>query len=102
MKNYLVRVEIFGASQKEYNYLNGSMKIIDFNNVIRYNNGEIMALPTGTYIGLSLNSANEIRDKVRQLATPLSSKAPAVFVCQYGEWSAFLYSASVPSLMSES
>ncbi|MBD2812829.1 type V toxin-antitoxin system endoribonuclease antitoxin GhoS [Xenorhabdus sp. Vera] len=102
MFNYMVRVEIFGATLKEYSYLNESMGIIDFRNTIRYNTGELMALPTGSYVGLSSNSAAEIRDKVKKLASPLSSKPVSIFVCRYSDWAAFLYSASVSSLTAES
>lgn len=102
MANYLIRVEIFGAGPKEHNALNESMKIINFHGTVRYNSGEIMALPTGTYIGNSLNSATELRDKVFKLANPLSSKASSIFVCQYSEWSAYLYPASMSGSASES
>ncbi|PHM45851.1 hypothetical protein Xmau_00242 [Xenorhabdus mauleonii] len=102
MANYMVRVEIFGAGPKEYSYLTESMAIIDFRNTVRYSNGELMLLPSGTYVGVSANSVMEIRDKVRKLAAPLSSKAPAIFVCHYNEWSAYLYSASISSFASES
>ncbi|OTA16867.1 hypothetical protein Xvie_01546 [Xenorhabdus vietnamensis] len=95
MATYMVRVEIFGAGLREYELLHESMKLIDFNRNIRSSDGQIMALPTGTYVGTSLNTAAQIRDKVKRLADPLSSKAAAIFVCQYGEWAAYLYSASV-------
>lgn len=102
MATYLARVELFGAGSREHNSLHELMGLIDFRRTITYANGEVMALPTGTYVGNSLNSASEIREKVRKLANPLSSKAVSVFVCQYSEWSAYLYSASVSALSSES
>ncbi|AOM41419.1 type V toxin-antitoxin system endoribonuclease antitoxin GhoS [Xenorhabdus hominickii] len=104
MATYMVRVEIFGAGLREYDALHEAMKLIDFSRTVRYPNGEVMALPTGTYVGVSLNSAAQIREKVRKLADPLSSKTAAVFVCQYGEWAAHLYpaSASTSAFASES
>ncbi|CDL82046.1 type V toxin-antitoxin system endoribonuclease antitoxin GhoS [Xenorhabdus szentirmaii] len=102
MFTYLVRVELFDAHPKDYNYLNESMSIIDFRKTVRYDNGQLMALPTGTYAGISSNSAAEIRDKVKRLASPLSSKPVSIFVCRYSDWAAFLYSASVSSLTAES
>ncbi|REF28004.1 hypothetical protein BDD26_2859 [Xenorhabdus cabanillasii] len=102
MNNYLIRVEIFGAGPKEHNALNESMKIIDFHRTVRYNSGEIMALPAGTYIGKSLSSAADLRNKVFNLANPLSAKYASIFVCQYNDWSAYLYPASMSGSASES
>ncbi|WP_340608584.1 type V toxin-antitoxin system endoribonuclease antitoxin GhoS [Xenorhabdus bharatensis] len=102
MANYLIRVEIYGAGSREINALNESLKIIDFHKNVVFQNGNIMALPAGTFVGKSLNTAAEIRDKVYKLASPLSARNPSIFVCQYNEWSAYLYPASINASASES
>ncbi|PHM36595.1 type V toxin-antitoxin system endoribonuclease antitoxin GhoS [Xenorhabdus innexi] len=102
MANYLIRVEIYGAGSREINALDQSMKVIDFHRKVRYANGDVMALPAATYVGSSLHSAAEIRDRVFKLASPLSVKHPSIFVCQYNEWSAYLYPASIIAAASES
>ncbi|WP_426577538.1 type V toxin-antitoxin system endoribonuclease antitoxin GhoS [Xenorhabdus stockiae] len=102
MANYLICVEIYGAGPREISALNESLKTINFSNKVVFSNGNVMALPAGTYVGYSLNTAAEIRDKVYKLASPLSARNPSIFVCQYNEWSAYLYPASINASASES
>jgi hypothetical protein len=91
MADYLVRVELFDASNADYERLHEKMKNIGFNRYVHFNDGTAHHLPTGSYIGDKSGPSESIRDSVSSLANPLSTKPAAVFVCKYSDWSAYLY-----------
>ncbi|WP_275553679.1 type V toxin-antitoxin system endoribonuclease antitoxin GhoS [Mixta sp. Marseille-Q2659] len=91
MADYLVRVELFGAGGDEYQALHEAMSRLGFSRTMVFDQGEVMALPIGTYIGSSSHSTSTVRDLVKQVANPQSTKQAAIFVCRYDDWSAFLY-----------
>ena len=91
MSDYLARVELFGAGPEDYESLHESMKSLGFNKTILYSDGKINALPSGTYVGTSGDAVGVIRDKIRRVADPLSTKEAAVFVCDFTNWASYLY-----------
>ncbi|GLO38908.1 hypothetical protein PPUN15366_05520 [Pseudomonas putida] len=96
MTQYLVRIELFGASASSYEDLHESMEILGMKRSVRFSDGKDYAMPIGTYFGDSGLSLDALRDKVRATSKPLSpSKDAAVFVCaiQQNQWAAFLYTA---------
>ncbi|MBS9422266.1 MULTISPECIES: type V toxin-antitoxin system endoribonuclease antitoxin GhoS [Photorhabdus] len=95
MANYLVRVEIYDADYSDYETLHKKMLAIGFYKYIKYSDGKSHDLPSGTYFGKSSLSPSQIRDKVKSVASPLSSKDPSLFVCKFqaSEWSSLLYAS---------
>lgn len=93
MANFLVRVEIFNANSENYEALHKGMAGIGFSKTVTFTDGSLRDLPIGTYFGSSNSIPDIIRDQVKVVANPQSSKAAAVFVAQVSDWSAFLYSA---------
>ncbi|WP_182056544.1 type V toxin-antitoxin system endoribonuclease antitoxin GhoS [Pantoea sp. ME81] len=92
MADYLVRVEIFDASGEDYENLHKSMAAYGFKKTIVGDSGNEKQLPTGTYVGIRSEAAHEVRDKVKSISKPYSSKDPAIFVCRFDVWSGYLYS----------
>lgn len=94
MADYLVRVELFDADGDEYETLHENMKAIGFSKTIQAPGSETRKLPTGTYIGTKIEAVADVRDAIRRVADPLSSKAAAVFVCAFTDWASYLYTDS--------
>ncbi|BEK74077.1 MULTISPECIES: hypothetical protein [Enterobacter cloacae complex] len=92
MADYLARVELFGANSEHYETLHESMKGLGFDKTIVYSDGTVKNLPTGTYVGTLNNEVGVVRDNIRRVADPLSTKEAAVFVCDFVNWASFLYS----------
>lgn len=96
MAQYLVRVELFGASANGYEDLHEVMEALGLKRTVVFSDGELRAMPTGTYFGESSLSVEALRDRVRVVSKPLSPiKNAAVFACgvQPHQWAAFLYKA---------
>jgi hypothetical protein len=96
MAQYLVRVELFGASSDDYERLHANMDATGIEREVSFSDGSRRQMPSGTYFGLSGLSVSSVRDRVKTFANPLSpQKEAAIFVCQIKdeEWSAFLYPA---------
>lgn len=91
MADYLVRVEIFDASGEDYENLHESMAAYGFKKTIVGNSGKVRQLPTGTYVGSKTEEAHEVRDRIKAISGPFSSKTPSIFVCSFDTWSGFLY-----------
>ncbi|CAI1819527.1 Uncharacterised protein [Serratia fonticola] len=94
MANYFARVEVFDCSREEYEKLHDAMEAIGFNKTITGDSGSAKALPDGTYVGSSSDDVTTVKDLIKKTAKPFSSKGPAIFVCRYDDWAAFLYPAS--------
>ncbi|HDY6675888.1 type V toxin-antitoxin system endoribonuclease antitoxin GhoS [Klebsiella pneumoniae] len=92
MADYVVRVEIFDASGEDYENLHEAMASYGFKKTIVGDSGKERQLPTGTYVGNKSEAAHEVRDKIKDISNPFSSKTPAIFVCRFDIWSAYLYS----------
>ncbi|MBX6510503.1 hypothetical protein BTW15_01420 [Pseudomonas syringae pv. tomato] len=96
MPQYLVRVELFGASSENYERLHANMDAIGIGREIVFAGGVKHLMPAGTYFGSSTLGVESVRDRVKTFANPLSpDRSAAIFACQVkdGEWSAFLYPA---------
>ncbi|QUG76002.1 hypothetical protein GKQ23_13785 [Erwinia sp. E602] len=93
MANFLVRVELYGADSERYDALYEKMKALGFSKEILFNNASY-SLPTGTYFGSFSDSAEVVKNSVKKVADPLSTKAASIFACSFGDWSAFLYPPS--------
>jgi len=94
MANYFARVELFGADSEKYEALHEKMKSIGFLRTVTYSDGTNQALPTGSYVGSKATEITQVRDQIRGVADPFSSRNAAVFVCQMDNWAAYLYAAS--------
>lgn len=92
MADYLVRVELFDADGEDYEKLHEAMQSIGFRKTIQAPVSKVRKLPTGTYVGASTSEVSDIRDAVRRISDPLSSKSAAVFVCEFTNWASYLYS----------
>nr|WP_150648167.1 hypothetical protein [Pseudomonas fluorescens] len=96
MAQYLVRVELFGASASGYEDLHEVMGAIGLKRTVTYSDGDVRSMPTGTYFGESSLDVTSLRDRINIISKPFSpSKAAAVFACsvQPHQWAAFLYKA---------
>ncbi|MFH6564930.1 hypothetical protein [Pseudomonas kulmbachensis] len=96
MPQYLVRVELFGASSDDYERLHANMDAMGIEREISFSDNSMRQMPSGTYFGFSSLDVTAVRDRVQAFANPLSpQKAAAIFASQVkeGEWSAFLYPA---------
>ncbi|MBP1035850.1 hypothetical protein J8631_09790 [Serratia fonticola] len=94
MADYAARVEIFNASADDYESLHEGMKAIGFSKEIIGDSGKISALPDGMYVGSRSENEYDVREMIKRIADPLSSKSAAIFVCSFVEWSGWLYPAS--------
>ncbi|MBS4088699.1 hypothetical protein [Pseudomonas rustica] len=96
MANYMVRVELFGASPEDYERLHARMDALGIERELTFSDGSKRQMPSGTYFGPSSFDVASVRDRIKVFANPLSpQKDAAIFVCQVkdDEWSAFLYPA---------
>lgn len=96
MAQYLVRVELFGASANGYEDLHERMEALGQRRTVSFTGGVAHEMPAGTYFGSSNLDVQSLRDRVRAISASLSPlKDPAIFACQVKdqEWSAFLYPA---------
>lgn len=94
MPDYLVRVELFDAESEEYEKLHEAMESIGFRKTIQAPGSVVRKLPTGTYVGSSPSEVADVRDAVRRVSDPLSSKSSAIFVCEFTSWASYLYTDS--------
>ena len=94
MTDYFVRIELFDAEGDEYEKLYEAMEGLGFKKTIQAPGGPLRALPTGTYVGQSQSEVAEVRDWIRKVANPLSSKDAAIFVCAFSNWASYLYTES--------
>ena len=96
MAQYLVRVELFGASSDDYERLHANMDAMGIEREVSFSDGSKRQMPSGTYFGPSSLDVSSVRDRIKVFANPLSpQKDAAIFLCQVkdDEWSAFLYPA---------
>ena len=96
MANYMVRVELFKANGEDYSDLHEKMEAIGLKRTVVFDDGKTYDMPIGTYFGTSNLSTSVLRDRVKSISDPLSSRQSAsIFLCrvQDQEWSAFLYEA---------
>lgn len=94
MSEYLVRVELFGATGEGYESLHEKMEALGMKRTIPFSDGKTYVMPIGTYFGSSSLSVVPLREKVCTVANALSPfKNAAVFACsvQPDQWSGFLY-----------
>lgn len=91
MADYLVRVELYDADAGDYDALHEAMELLHMHKYFRTDAMNVKSLPNGTYIGQSALSAPSLRDAVQRAATPLSSKIPSIFVCEFSSWASYLY-----------
>ena len=91
MAEYMVRVELLKAGWDDYDDLHEGMEALGLKRTVIFEDGSVRKLPIGTYFGVSNLEINDIRDRVRVIATPLSATSgPYIFVSQSQLWSAFL------------
>ncbi|TYK55987.1 type V toxin-antitoxin system endoribonuclease antitoxin GhoS [Pseudomonas synxantha] len=91
MADYMVRVELLKADWDDYEDLHKGMQILGFEKTVTFSDGSVRKLPIGTYFGPSNLEITTLREKIRNLATPLSSLGgPWIFVSQSETWSAWL------------
>ncbi|WP_426577102.1 type V toxin-antitoxin system endoribonuclease antitoxin GhoS [Xenorhabdus stockiae] len=91
MVDYLVRVEIYDASYKEYAELHERMLRLGFYRCITSSDGKSHSLPDGTYFGISDWEKTTILSRVMNASKPLSKREPSVFVGVLADWTASLY-----------
>ena len=96
MPQYLVRVELFGASSEDYQRLHANMDAMGIEREIRFSDNSRREMPAGTYFGFSSLTLSAVHERVQKVADSLSPIKPAaIFGAEVkdGEWSAFLYLA---------
>lgn len=94
MAEYMVRVELLKADWDDYEDLHAGMESLGLNKTIAFSDGSIRKLPIGTYYGSSKLEITDLRERIRNLATPLSAhNGPWIFVSQSDTWSAWLPTA---------
>ncbi|WLG54036.1 hypothetical protein PSH77_15170 [Pseudomonas extremorientalis] len=96
MANYLVRIELFEATADNYDRLHANMDALGIERTVRYSNGNLYQLPTGTYFGPSNLDTAALLAKIKAFATPQSpKKEPSIFLAQVNgsEWTSALYPA---------
>lgn len=94
MANFFLRVELFKAGGEEYEELHRRLEKLGLNRKVILDDGELYALPPGTYFGESKLSAPDLRDSVLSAATSLSaSSGPSIFLCLAEEYSVRLLPA---------
>ncbi|CNI63406.1 type V toxin-antitoxin system endoribonuclease antitoxin GhoS [Yersinia pekkanenii] len=94
MADYVARVEIFDANAENYESLHEKMREIGFSKTIIGESGKVSALPDGTYVGSRSEGEYDVREMIKRIADPLSSRSAAIFVCSFDRWSGWLYSAT--------
>lgn len=96
MAEYMARVELFRADGEDYADLHEKMESLGLKRTVRFDDGKTYDMPIGTYFGTSSLSTSVLRDRVKSISDPLTSRQSAsIFLCrvQDQEWSAFLYEA---------
>ncbi len=94
MTDYMVRVELLKASWDDYEDLHAGMEALGLKKTVTFSDGSIRKLPIGTYYGSSNLEITALRERVRNLAIPLSAHGgPWIFVSQSETWSAWLPTA---------
>lgn len=92
MPEYMVRVELHKANSEDYNDLHERMAALGLQRTVVFDDGKTYAMPIGTYHGSCGLEPGDLRDRVVNIATPLSSPGgPSVFLCKSQEWSARLF-----------
>lgn len=91
MADYIARVELFDADSDKYESLYEGMKAIGFVKTIQASGSQVRMLPTGTYAGVIQLKVADVRDLIKRVADPLSSKPAAIFVCNFTDWASYLY-----------
>lgn len=91
MANYMVRVELLKANWEDYEDLHAGMESLGLSKTVTFEDGSIRKLPIGTYYGSSKLEITDLRERIRNLASPLSAPGgPWIFVSQSETWSAWL------------
>lgn len=91
MAEYTVRVELLKAGWEDYDDLHEGMEALGLKKTVTFPDGSVRKLPIGTYFGSSNLEITNLRERIRNLATPLSSPGgPWIFVSQSENWSAWL------------
>lgn len=94
MAEYMVRVELLKASWDDYEDLHAGMEALGLSKTVTFSDNSIRKLPIGTYYGSSNLEITDLRERIRNLATPLSANGgPWIFVSQSETWSAWLPTA---------
>lgn len=94
MADYMVRVELLKAGWDDYEDLHVGMEALGLKKTVTFSDGSIRKLPIGTYYGSNSSEIGALREKIRNLATPLSAHGgPWIFVSQSETWSAWLPTA---------
>lgn len=96
MAEYMARVELFRANGEDYADLHEKMAALGLKRTVKFDDGKTYDMPIGTYFGASALSTSALRDRVKSISDPLSSRgAASIFLCRVegSEWSAFLYEA---------
>lgn len=88
----IARVELFDATAEDYDSFHEDMENLGFVRTMKYSDGSIHQLPTGTYASTrTFADMGVIRSEILEAGKPYSSKNPAVFVGQVFRWGANLY-----------
>jgi len=96
MAEYMVRVELFRASGEDYSDLHEKIDALGLKRTVLFDDGKTYGMSIGTYFGTSTLGTSELRDRVKSISDPLTSRGSAsIFLCRVHEheWSAFLYEA---------
>lgn len=90
MANYFVRIEMYDAGIEQYEALHDAMELLHMNKYF-HDGTNLKALPDGTYTGISHLTSAQLRDSIMKISSPLSSKVPSIFVCDFNSWASHLY-----------
>ncbi|WP_237929951.1 DUF2622 domain-containing protein [Buttiauxella sp. S19-1] len=91
MALYIARIELTDAGSENYESLHEAMDSVGFSREFLYPDGSWHQLPTGTYVGVRLDSEIEpIRNSLISIAKRESPGDPLVIVCEIEKWGAYL------------
>ena len=91
MADFMARVELLKANWEDYSDLHEDMEALGLKRTVVFSDGSIRKLPIGTYFGTSSIAIADLREKIRNIATPLSAPGgPWIFLSQSETWSAWL------------
>ncbi|MGJ0623823.1 type V toxin-antitoxin system endoribonuclease antitoxin GhoS [Xenorhabdus bovienii] len=90
MTRYLIRIELDRAASSEYEKLHESMELLKFYKIITGDDGRNFQLPQGTYSGYSYESSDQVLNRIKSVANPLSYGDAAIIVTKISKWSAWL------------
>ncbi len=91
MADFMARVELLKANWEDYSDLHEDMEALGLKRTVVFSNGSICKLPIGTYFGTSSIAIEDLREKIKNIATPLSAPGgPWIFLSQSETWSACL------------